>query len=104
MKDKKDKKEIVVHVRMTADEFEKLTDKAEKSGLSVSELIRVCCSKKQLRCRVSTDEQKILMGVIDLKNALTWLNNSYKSSNFDEVKKWNIYLINELHKIISKFK
>ena len=101
---KKENKDVVVRVRMTELEYKNLQKKAEDSGLTVSELIRVCCSRKKLTYRVTPEELERLRDIILLKNIIVWLNNSYKSQNFDEVKKMNIDMISELKKIISIFK
>lgn len=101
---KKENKDVVVRVRMTELEYKNLQKKAEDSGLTVSELIRVCCSRKKLTYRVTPEELERLRDIILLKNIIVWLNNSYKSKNFDEVKKLNIDMISELKKIISIFK
>ena len=60
MSEKKENKDVVVRVRMTEFEYKNLLKKAEDSGLTVSELIRVCCSRKKLTYRVTPEEMESL--------------------------------------------
>ena len=104
MSEKKENKDVVVRVRMTEFEYKNLLKKAEDSGLTVSELIRVCCSRKKLTYRVTPEEMESLRNLIQLKNIIIWVTNSFKSQNFDDLREANLSLISELKKIISKFK
>lgn len=100
---KKENKNIVVHVRLTADEHRSLLSKAEKSGLTVSEVIRVSCKRKELKNRLTEEEIVFFRQLINLKNTLVWLNNAYKAGDFATLKIRNIELLNELQTLMLKF-
>ena len=104
MKEEKANKEVVVRVRITQDEYVSLKDKAQKSGKSISEIIRISCANKRLQYRVSPEELEILKSMIELKNSLVWLANSYHAKDFESLKKQNQELNRELVSLINKIK
>ena len=104
MKEEKVNKEVVVRVRITKEEYSELKNKAQKSGKSVSEVVRICCSNKPLKCRVSPGELEILKSMIELKNSLVWLANSYHAKDFETLKNQNQELNRELTLLVNKIK
>lgn len=98
------RKEVVLVVRMSPDDKKKLKEKSEKAGVNMSEYIRLFASKKVLYSRLTDEERKILKELFALKNTLTWLNNSYHSGDYDDVRFFNERLIKEIEIIIGKMK